>query len=66
MFFEIINFYKKCENLKKIDQNNITLGDYLERDKNLSKYFINYHIDTNGSSAIWSMPFLRSCQSNAI
>ena len=55
MFFEIINFYKKCENL---DINNldkqITLGEYLKKIKK-SKFFINYHIIPM-VSAIWSMP----------
>ena len=55
MFFEIINFYKGCENL---DVNslevNITLGQYLEKIKK-TDYFINYHIIPM-VSAIWSMP----------
>ncbi len=55
MFFEIINFYKKCENL---DINNldkqITLGEYLKKIKK-SEFFINYHIIPM-VSAIWSMP----------
>ena len=53
MFFDIINFYKKNEkNLKSYE--NITLGDYLIK-KNLSKYFIEYHLIPM-VSAIWSMP----------
>jgi predicted NAD/FAD-binding protein len=55
MFFEILNFYKKCENL---DTNNldkrITLGEYLKKIKK-SEFFINYHIIPM-VSAIWSMP----------
>ena len=38
----LINFYKKCDNIKKIDQET-TLGDYL-RKENLSKEFINFHL----------------------
>jgi len=54
MFFEIINFYKQCENL---DVNSVginTLGEYLKKIK-ISDYFINYHIIPM-VSAIWSMP----------
>ena len=54
MFFEIINFYKRCENL---DVNSVginTLGEYLKKIK-ISDYFINYHIIPM-VSAIWSMP----------
>ncbi len=53
MFFEIIKFYKKNENLKE-ENENITLGEYL-RKQNWSKYFINYHIIPM-VAAIWSMP----------
>ena len=55
MFFEIINFYKKCEdlNLETLD-NSITLGEYLKEIKK-SDYFIDYHIIPM-VSAIWSMP----------
>jgi len=55
MFFEIINFYKKCENLdlNKL-KNKITLGEYLKEIK-ISDYFIDYHIIPM-VSAIWSMP----------
>ena len=53
MFFDIISFYKKCDNLKKFDEN-ITLGEYLLKNK-LSKEFINYHLIPM-VSAIWSMP----------
>ena len=35
MFFDIINFYKKCDDLKNLDEN-ITLGEYLLKNK-LSK-----------------------------
>ena len=42
MFFEIIKFYKKFDNLKEIDER-ITLGDYLNKE-NLSKEFINFKI----------------------
>ena len=53
MFFDIISFYKKCDDLKKFDEN-ITLGEYLLKNK-LSKEFINYHLIPM-VSAIWSMP----------
>ena len=53
MFFEIINFYKKCENMNIIKLSNETLGDFLKKE-NLSDYFINYHIIPM-VSAIWSM-----------
>ena len=55
MFFEIINFYKGCENLDINSlEENITLGQYL-RKINKTDYFINYHIIPM-VSAIWSMP----------
>jgi len=53
MFFDIINFYKKCDNIKNLDER-ITLGEYLFKNK-LSKEFINYHLIPM-VSAIWSMP----------
>ena len=53
MFFEIINFYKKCSKLEKIEDHE-TLGSYLKKN-NLSKFFIDYHIIPM-VSAIWSMP----------
>ena len=53
MFFDIIKFYKKCDDLKDFNKE-ITLGDYLEKEK-LSKEFINYHLIPM-VSAIWSMP----------
>ena len=53
MFFDIIKFYKKNENLKLAD-NNLTLGEYLNKEK-LSKEFIDYHIIPM-VAAIWSMP----------
>ncbi len=54
MFYEIIKFYKKCDKINASNYENITLGEYLEKEK-LSKYFINYHIIPM-VSAIWSMP----------
>jgi len=54
MFFEIINFYKKCEKIEIKKNNSITLGEYLKEIK-ISNYFINYHIIPM-VSAIWSMP----------
>ena len=53
MFFDIIKFYKKCDNTKSIHEE-ITLGDYLKKE-NLSIEFINYHLIPM-VSAIWSMP----------
>ena len=53
MFFDIIKFYKKCDNIKKIDQET-TLGDYLKKE-NLSKEFINFHLIPMVSE-ICSMP----------
>jgi uncharacterized protein len=54
MFFEIINFYKRCENLNSNNLEKKTLGEYLKKIK-ISDYFINYHIIPI-VSAIWSMP----------
>ena len=54
MFFEIINFYKKCEKIEIDKVDSKTLGEYLKEIK-ISKYFINYHIIPM-VSAIWSMP----------
>ena len=53
MFFEIIKFYKKSNNLKNIDEN-LKLDDFL-KSEGMSEYFINYHI-VPMVSAIWSMP----------
>ena len=53
MFFDIISFYKKCDDLKNFNEG-ITLGDYLSKNR-LSKEFINYHLIPM-VSAIWSMP----------
>ena len=61
MFFEIINFYKKCENLDPNTlENNITLGKYLQKN-NKTNFFIDYHIIPM-VSAIWSMPPYESSQ----
>ena len=54
MFFEIINFYKKCEKIEIKKNDSKTLGEYLKEIK-ISNYFINYHIIPM-VSAIWSMP----------
>jgi len=55
MFFEIINFYKRCEKLDPNTlKNNITLGEYLQKIKK-TNFFIDYHIIPM-VSAIWSMP----------
>ena len=53
MFFDIIKFYKKCDDIKKFPEE-ITLGEYLDNES-LSKEFINYHLIPM-VSAIWSMP----------
>ena len=53
MFFDLIKFYKKNNNLTIYD-NNLTLGDYLTKEK-LSKEFTDYHIIPMVAS-IWSMP----------
>ena len=60
MFFEIINFYKKCENLNSNNIEKITLGEYLTK-IGKSKYFIDYHIIPM-VSAIWSMPPFEASQ----
>ncbi len=54
MFFEIINFYKKCNNINIDELSKETLSDFL-KEENLSDYFINYHIIPM-VAAIWSMP----------
>ena len=53
MFFDIIKFYKKFDNLSEFNEE-ITLGDYLKKE-NVSKEFIDYHLIPM-VSAIWSMP----------
>tara|TARA_Y100000816_G_scaffold288310_1_gene272638 strand:- start:702 stop:1940 length:1239 start_codon:yes stop_codon:yes gene_type:complete len=53
MFFDIIKFYKKCDDIKQLNEV-ITLGEYLSKEK-LSKEFINFHLIPM-VSAIWSMP----------
>ena len=53
MFFDIIKFYKKCDNLNKLNEET-TLGNYLKKEK-VSKEFIDYHLIPM-VSAIWSMP----------
>ncbi len=53
MFYEIVKFYNTCSKLNEIDEKE-TLGSYLNK-KNLSKYFIDYHL-VPMVSAIWSMP----------
>ncbi|MDB3920075.1 FAD-dependent oxidoreductase [Candidatus Pelagibacter sp.] len=60
MFFEIINFYKRCEKLNSNNIEKITLGEYLTR-IGKSKYFIDYHIIPM-VSAIWSMPPFEASQ----
>ncbi len=53
MFFDILNFYKKNENIENYEDK-ITLGEYLKK-KKLSKFFIDFHIIPM-VAAIWSMP----------
>ena len=53
MFFEIIKFYKKCDQIKNYNEK-ITLGEFLKKN-NYSNLFINYHLIPM-VSAIWSMP----------
>ncbi len=53
MFFDILKFYKTCDNISEIDQK-ITLDNFLKKNK-WSRGFINYHIIPM-VSAIWSMP----------
>ena len=53
MFYDIIQFYKKCDTSEKFNEN-VTLGNFLKEEK-LSKEFINYHLIPM-VSAIWSMP----------
>ena len=60
MFFEIINFYKRCEKLNSNNIAKITLGEYLTK-IGKSKYFIDYHIIPM-VSAIWSMPPFEASQ----
>ena len=60
MFFEIINFYKRCEKLNSNNIEKITLGEYLTK-IGKSKYFKDYHIIPM-VSAIWSMPPFEASQ----
>ena len=53
MFYDILNFYKKSENLFNVEEKE-TLGNYLKKQK-LSNFFINYHL-VPMISAIWSIP----------
>ena len=53
MFLDIINFYKRCDNLNSLSED-MTLGDYLKKSK-YSREFIDYHLIPM-VSAIWSMP----------
>jgi len=54
MIKEIILFYKESEKLNENQYTEQTLGDFLKL-KNMSKYFVNYHIIPM-VAAIWSMP----------
>ena len=59
MVLEIILFYKKAEEIKEDQYQNMTLGEFLKF-KKMSNYFINFHIIPM-VAAIWSMP-LNSAQ----
>ncbi len=54
MIKEIIFFYKEVEKIPAYEYRNQTLSDFL-KSKNLSTYFINFHIIPM-VAAIWSMP----------
>jgi len=54
MLKEIIYFYKEAENINETKYQNQTLGNFL-KERNFSKYFINFHIIPM-VAAIWSMP----------
>ena len=58
MIKEIISFYNYAPSLLNVNNDDESLGDYLER-SNLSKYFIEYHIIPM-VAAIWSMPFSKA------
>jgi len=53
MIREIILFYKEAEKMNEKEYTNQTLGDFL-KSKNMSNYFINFHIIPM-VAAIWSM-----------
>ena len=53
MFYEILKFYKECDKIENINDEQ-TLESFLKK-KKLSQYFINYHIIPM-VAAIWSMP----------
>ena len=53
MIKEIFSFYKEAEKMDKKISENISLGEFL-KSKNMSKYFINFHIIPM-VAAIWSM-----------
>ena len=55
---DIIKFYKSAPNLLTKENENLTLGDYLEKNK-VSKDLKNYHIIPM-VAAIWSMPFTKA------
>ena len=54
MIKEIFDFYKMADTMKKENFINETLGEFLQS-KEISNYFINFHIIPM-VSAIWSMP----------
>jgi|TARA_B100001093_G_scaffold76031_1_gene66850 uncharacterized protein len=58
LIFDIIKFYKSAPNLLTKENENLTLGDYLEKNK-VSKDLKNYHIIPM-VAAIWSMPFTKA------
>ena len=58
LIFDIIKFYKSAPNLLTKENENLTLGDYLEKNK-ASQDLKNYHIIPM-VAAIWSMPFTKA------
>ena len=58
MIKDIISFYKSDPNFLRNNNENISLGDFLDNYK-VSDYFKNYHIIPM-VAAIWSMPFSKA------
>ena len=58
MIKDIISFYKSAPNFLRNNNENISLGDFLDNYK-VSDYFKNYHIIPM-VAAIWSMPFSKA------
>ena len=58
LILDIIKFYKSAPLLLTKENEDLTLGDYLEK-KKVSEYLKNYHIIPM-VAAIWSMPFAKA------